>query len=70
MALLDQSVQECMTHLNEKYERLSVNYKELQRVVMEMRSQMDDTCTPSCWSCGTRNDQPPHSLLFPAPPLF
>jgi len=42
--LLDQGVQKCMTVLNEKYERLSTYYKELRRIVMDIRSQMSGTC--------------------------
>ena len=37
-AMLDQRVQDWTTHLNEKYERLTVDYEELYRVVMKMRS--------------------------------
>ena len=33
-----------MTVLNEKYERLSTYYKELRRIVMDIRSQMSSTC--------------------------
>jgi len=46
-ALLDQGVQEHMLHLNEKYKGLSVDYKELRRMVMDMRSQMGVTCAPA-----------------------
>ena len=45
--LLDQRVQEYIAHLNEKYERLYVDYKELRRMVMNIRSHMNGTCTPS-----------------------
>jgi hypothetical protein len=38
MAMLDQQVQAQMTHLNEKYERLTTNYEELRRLLVEMRS--------------------------------
>ena len=45
-ALLDQGVQERTTHLNKKYEWLSVEYEELCRMVMDIRSQMSGTYTP------------------------
>jgi nitrate/nitrite-specific signal transduction histidine kinase len=45
-AMLDQRVQDRTTHLNEKYERLTVDYKKLRRVVMEIRSQISGTCAP------------------------
>ena len=45
-ALLDQGVQERMTHLNEKYERCSMDYEELLLMVMDIRSQMGGVCVP------------------------
>jgi len=42
--MLDQRVQDRTTHLNEKYERLTADYKELRRVVMKIRSQISSTC--------------------------
>jgi len=42
--MLDQRVQDRTTHLNEKYERLTADYKELHRVVMKIRSQISSTC--------------------------
>jgi len=71
--LLQQGVQEHTTHLNEKYERLSADYEELRRMVMDIRSQMDGTRTPSYWPYGPGNDQPPPPPPPPppsAPPLF
>jgi hypothetical protein len=44
--LLDQGVQERMTHLNEKYERCSMDYEELLLMVMDIRSQMGGVCVP------------------------
>jgi len=41
------ALQEHTAHLTEKYEQLSVNYEELCRLVMDMRSQMGGTCAPS-----------------------
>jgi hypothetical protein len=41
------TLQEHTAHLIEKYELLSVNYEELYRMVMDMRSQMGGTCVPS-----------------------
>jgi len=38
MAMLDQQVQAQMTHLNEKYKRLTTDYEELRRLLVEMRS--------------------------------
>jgi hypothetical protein len=40
-------VKECLVHLNKKHEQLYVNFKELRQIVMDMRSQMSDTCAPS-----------------------
>ena len=37
-AILDQRVQDRTTHLNDKYEQLPTDYKELRLLVMEMRS--------------------------------
>ena len=37
-ALLNLGVQERMTHLNEKYERRSMDYEELLLMVMDIRS--------------------------------
>jgi hypothetical protein len=45
--MLDQRVYDQTTLLNEKYKRLTTDYKELCRVVMEMRSHMGDLCAPS-----------------------
>jgi hypothetical protein len=45
-AMLDQRVQDQTTHLNEKYERLTVDYEELHRMVMKIRSQISSTCVP------------------------
>ena len=45
-AMLDQRVHDQTTHLNEKYERLTADYKELRRVVMKIRSQISSTCAP------------------------
>jgi len=45
-ALLDR-VQERTTHLNEKYEQLSVDYEELRRMIMDIRSQLGGTYAPS-----------------------
>jgi hypothetical protein len=45
--MLDQRVHDRMTHLNEKYEQLIIDYEELRRMIMEMRSQMGGSCAPS-----------------------
>jgi len=37
------------TYLNEKYERLSVDYEKLLRMVIDIRSQMGGTCAPPYW---------------------
>jgi hypothetical protein len=55
-ALLDQGVQERTTHLNEKYERLSTDYEELRRMVMDIRSHMSGTYTPPYWPHNPGND--------------
>jgi hypothetical protein len=47
--MLDQQVEAHMAHLNEKFERFTNDYEELHRLVMEMRSQMNDICAPSNW---------------------
>jgi hypothetical protein len=44
--MLDKRVHDRTTYLNEKYKRLTMDYEELRQVVMEMRSQMSDTCAP------------------------
>lgn len=68
IALLDQEVKEYLVHLNEKHEQLSVNFKELCQIVMDMRSQISGTCAPSYWPHVSRDDQPPPSP--PVPPLL
>jgi len=40
-------VQERTAHLNEKYEQLSVDYEELRRMIMDIRSQLGGTYAPS-----------------------
>jgi hypothetical protein len=65
--MLDQRVEAHMAHLNEKFERFTNDYEELRRLVMEMRSQMNDTCAPSNWHHNHDNDQPPPPLK---PSLF
>jgi hypothetical protein len=50
-----------MTHLNDKYKRLIVDYEELRRLVMEIRSQMDDLYAPSLG-----DDQPASSYSYSA----
>jgi hypothetical protein len=44
--MLDQQVEAHMAHLNEKFERFTNDYEELHRLVMEMRSQMNDIWHP------------------------
>ena len=63
-AILDQRVKDQMTHLATDYERLSAETMKLYRLVMEMRSQMDNTCTPSYLPHGPGEDLPPPVLLF------
>ena len=65
--MLDQRVQTRTTHLNEKYEQLTTNYKELCRLVIKMRSHMDVTCAPPNRPHGSWDDQPP---LTPPPALL
>jgi hypothetical protein len=43
-----------------------MDYEELHRVVMEMRSHMDGPCAPRYWPLGPNDDQSPP----PAPHLF
>jgi hypothetical protein len=62
------ALQEHTADVNEKYERLSTDYEELRRMVMDMRSQMGGICALLFWPYGSRNDQPPPPL--PAPPLL
>ena len=64
--MLDQQVQDQITHLNDKYKRLTTDYEELRRLVMEMRSQMGGLCAPYNWVPGLGDDQPPP----PTSPLF
>jgi hypothetical protein len=61
------ALQEHTADVNEKYERLSTDYEELRRMVMDMRSQMGGICALPFWPYGSRNDQPPP---LPAPPLL
>jgi hypothetical protein len=42
--ILDQRVQAWTTHLNEKCKRLTADYEELCRLIIEMRSQIGGTC--------------------------
>jgi hypothetical protein len=64
--MLDQQVQDQITHLNDKYKRLTTDYEELRRLIMEMRSQMGGLCAPYNWAPGLGDDQPPP----PTSPLF
>ena len=50
------------------YKRLSTDYEELRRMIMDMRSQIGATCAPPFWPYGPRNDQPPP--LSPLAPLL
>jgi hypothetical protein len=59
------TLQQHTTHLIEEYEQLYVDYDELRRMAMDMRSQMGGTCAPPFWPYGPGNDQPP-----PTPPFF
>jgi hypothetical protein len=63
--MLDQRAQDQTTHLNDKYERLTANYEELHRLVMEIRSQMGGSRAPPNWLYGPRDYQPPSSHLVP-----
>jgi len=54
--MLDQQVQDQTTHLNDKYAQLIVDYEELCRLVMEMRSRMGGSCAPSNWLYSPNND--------------
>jgi hypothetical protein len=54
--MLEQWVQGQTTHLNEKYKCFTSDYKELCRMVMEMRSQMGRTCAPPNWLYGSGDD--------------
>jgi hypothetical protein len=54
--------------LKQQYRQLSVNYKQLCQLVMDMRSQMSSTCAPLFKLYGPGNDQSPPPP--PAPPLF
>jgi hypothetical protein len=67
--MLDQRVQDQMTDLNEKYERLTTKYDELHRVVMVMRSHMSGPYVCPYWPHGPSDDQPP-PLPPSASPLF
>jgi hypothetical protein len=65
--MLNQRVHDQTTHLNDKYERLTVDYEEPRRLVMEIRSYMGGSYAPPKWPHGPGNDQPPPP---PVPPLF
>jgi hypothetical protein len=54
--MLDQQVQDQTTHLNNKYAQLTIDYEELCRLVMEMRSRMGGSCAPSNWPYNPNND--------------
>jgi len=64
------ALQQHITHLIEKYEQLSVDYKQLYQIVMNMRSHISGTYVPPFWPYGTDNDQPPPPPPLPAPPWF
>jgi hypothetical protein len=51
--MLDQRVQDRITHLNDKYECLHTGFEELHQLVMEMRSQMGGSCAPPTWLYGS-----------------
>ena len=44
-----------------------MDYKELRRMVIDMKSQISGTCPPSHWPLGPEDDQPPSP---PMPPIF
>jgi hypothetical protein len=68
-AILDQQVQDMRRPiLMIKYEGFIVDYEELRRLVMEMRSQICGLCAPSNWPHGLDDDQPHPPPL--APSLF
>jgi hypothetical protein len=54
--------------LKQQYERLSEDYEQLLQMVMDIRSQIGDTCAPLFLSFGPGNNQPPPPPL--ALPLF
>jgi hypothetical protein len=55
-AMLDQRVQDRMTHLNDKYECLPTGFEELHQLLMEMRSQMGGSCAPPTWLYGSSDN--------------
>jgi len=58
-------------HLTEKNKQLSANYEQLRQMVMNLTSQNGDTCAPSFWLYGSRNNQsPPPPPPPPTPPLY
>jgi hypothetical protein len=46
VAMLNQRVQAWTTHLHVKCKWLTTDYEEFYRLIMKMKSQMDDTCYP------------------------
>jgi hypothetical protein len=66
--ILDQQVQARTTNLIANYARLSAKMIELCRLVIEIKSQMDDICAPFYWPHSPDEDlpHPPSSLV----PLF
>ena len=43
------ALQQHMTHLIKKYERLLADYEQVHQMVMVIRSRMGGTCMPSFW---------------------
>jgi hypothetical protein len=41
--------------LKQQYEQLSTDYEQLRQMVMDIRSQMGDTCAPLFWPFGPGN---------------
>jgi hypothetical protein len=65
MAILDQRVKDQTTRLTTNYERLSAEMVKLRQLVIEMRSQMGGTFTPSYFPHSLSEDPPPPPPLVP-----
>jgi len=52
------ALQQYTTHLTEKYEQLSADYEQLCQMIIDMRSQISNTCVPHFWPYSPGNDQP------------
>ena len=56
--------------MKQQYQRLSADYEQLCQMIMDIRSQMGDTCALLFWPFGPGNNQPPPPPPPPPAPLL